>query len=369
MIYCDYNSSAPLSENLRGVFFDLPFANPSAQHREGKKSLKAINETTKYLKEYFGVDDYEVFYHSGSTEGCNQCIQGSLEKGDTFFYFPLDHSAILSQVNYLSKMGIKCVELEISQDLDFLEKNIEIMKKSISKKGLLNFTWVHNETGRIWNLDIIERLKKDIPNLLVHVDATQSIGKIKDYKNVRSADFFTYSGHKFGALNGVGFSFYKKKPKALIYGGKHQKGLRAGTLNIQGIVSLRYALEDLESKISLDHCINIQKELDDLFQRLVSKNLILDFSHQPNKAWNTLFLVFKELKTQILLPAIDLVGVSLGSGSACSSGIFEENKLLNSLGLQAYSKNTLRVSVSPLSDLATLKETLLRIEGVIEKLA
>ena len=112
-----------------------------------------------------------------------------------------------------------------------------------------------------------------------------------------------------------------------------------------------------------------KKELTRFYSNLIEEEIILDFANDCKKAWNTQFLIFKNLKTQILLPAIDLAGVSLGSGSACSSGVFEENHLLNFLGLKDFNKNTIRISVSPLSDLSQLEKTLEEIKKVILRLS
>ncbi len=358
MIYCDYNSSAPLSENLRGVFFDLPFANPSAQHQAGKRSLKLINTTSRFIKEFFNSSDYNILYHSGATEGSNQCILTNLSIGDSFFYSDLDHSCIRSLVPILKEKGIHCIALKLDTSLDFLESNYELIEENLSNNGLLNFTWVHNETGRIWSLEILKELKNKFPHLLIHVDATQAIGKIENFRSIHTADFFTFSGHKFGALNGVGFTLHKNKLNPIIFGGKHQENQRSGTLNTQGVASLKYALENLKLNFDLDHLKLIKEKLCEFRSDLISKDMIIDFPQNTNTAYNTEFLVFKYLKTQILLPLLDLNGISVGSGSACTSGVFEENHLLNSLNLYDYSKNTIRISVAPDADLDLLEKTI-----------
>ncbi len=369
MIYCDFNSSTPLSENLRGVFFELPFANPSSQNRLGKLALKHIHQVEDYLHLLFNLNqDYKTLFHSGATEGCNIFIKGCLDAGDIFYYFDLDHAAILKQIPVLEAFGIECIKLPINKSLNFnTDEILNILRSNSSKNSLLNFTWVHNETGRCWELDLIKQMKSIAPHLIVHVDATQTIGKIDQFKELDHGDIFTYSGHKFGALKGIGWSFYKSniQSKALTHGGGQQKSLRPGTLNTQGIVSLKYALEELEEKKSND----IKSIFKQFRSHLKELDLIIDFGEFQNCAQNTCFLVFKSLQTQVILAALDIEGIYAGAGAACSSGVFQESQLMKSIGLADYAKNTLRISVDPYAAAGDLKSCLEKITKIIKRIS
>jgi len=366
VIYCDYNSSTPLSENLRGVFFELPFANPSSQNRLGKSALKHIHQVEDYLDSLFNLQQkYKTLFHSGATEGCNIFLKGCLNSGDIFYYFDLDHAAVLKQIPSLQERGVECIRLPLDKTLEFKTDEIcHILKTHSDRKSLLNFTWVHNETGCCWDLDVIKKIKTIAPKLLVHVDATQSIGKIREFKDIKNGDIFTYSGHKFGALKGIGWSFYRHdlQSKALTHGGGQQKSLRPGTLNTHGIVSLKYALEELEEKKTHD----LKSIFMQFKSNLKNEELIIDFGEFKKSAQNTSFIVFKTLQTQLILAALDIEGIYAGAGAACSSGVFQESMLLKSIGLGQYSKNILRISVDPFSDPRALELCLNKVTKIIK---
>ncbi len=369
MIYCDFNSSTPLSENLRGFFFELPFANPSSQNRLGKAALKHIHQVEDYLDTHFKLNKrYISLFHSGATEGCNIFVKGCLNKGDIFYYFDLDHAAVLKQIPTLEQAGIECIKLPLDKSLSFKKDEIfKVFETHKDKKSLLNFTWLHNETGRCWSLEVIGEIKKIFPNILVHVDATQTVGKIQNYKEIDHADIFTYSGHKFGALKGIGWSFFKSDllAKSLTHGGGQQKSLRPGTLNTQGIVSLKYALEELDTKSAKD-----LKSIFKVFRsHLLEQDLIIDFGEFQNCSQNTCFLVFKNLQTQLVLSALDIEGIYAGAGAACSSGVFQESHFMSSIGLAKYAKNTLRISVDPYSAPQDLELTLAKITEIIKRIS
>ena len=165
---------------------------------------------------------------------------------------------------------------------------------------------------------------------------------------------WTFSGHKFGSLMGVGWSFIKKESftstlRPFVVGGEQQHGLRAGTVNIEGILSMKWALEDLHPQFDFDKCMNhlleIKASLDEVFEH--GQRGTIFFSDPQTQACNTLSLAIKNITSDISLPAFDLAGIQLGTGAACASGGIKPQVTLNHLGHRALANQYLRFSMNP----------------------
>jgi cysteine desulfurase len=261
--YCDYNATFPLADAVRDHFAKGFFlANSSSQHSAGKKASYLLKQTEEYIYQFFQInhEKYKLVFHSGATEGANHFFHfcRSMPIDSTCMMFsPIDHSCFRSPGSLMEQEGRMVVKLKIDKQgfvdlVDFEEKLIQL--GSQAKKVFVNTTWVHNELGIIENLDQWAKLKEKY-NFFWHIDATQSVFKIKNYQNlIAGPDMWTFSGHKFGSLMGVGWSFIKKETfgsmlKPFVVGGEQQEGLRGGTVNMEGILSIKWALEDLASKI------------------------------------------------------------------------------------------------------------------------
>ncbi len=386
MIYCDYNASAPLSDSLKGAFFDLPFANPSSQHKLGKQALKVIHDCERFLLSHFEVSETHFpLFHSGSTEGANFFIRGvarrviEAKKKPHFLYSKTDHSCIIEQVAILKLMNVECVGVSPEASMRFpkraFKKAIESILENPENELIVNFTWVHNETGVVWPLSDLKEFKEKYGNrLAVHVDATQSIGKIADYQELNPLfDCYSYSGHKFGALKGIGWSFllnpYKSKTpiEPLIVGGGQQHWMRSGTYNVPGIFSLQKALEEVEKKFNAKtQTENISFLRNQIAKILKNYGELLPKGEEQLNG-NTIFLYFYDVQSQILVPAFDMAGMAVGSGSACSSGTFKESRLLQVVGLNDYAKNGLRISVNPFITHEECEEVLIIFEKVVKQ--
>ena len=164
-------------------------------------------------------------------------------------------------------------------------------------------------------------------------------------------DSYTFSGHKFGALKGVGFSFVKKviEISPLLVGGNQQLGLRAGTENALGIYSLKLALEDMKDQFSANNLLIAKNEIESKLIKLVGNKGEVVAVNSAHRNLNTIFLILYGLKAEVLSVKFDLLGVDLSTGSACSSGIIKENRILMSMGYSYEdSRSALRFSFSPL---------------------
>ncbi len=250
----------------------------------------------------------------------------------------------------------------------------ELIKKINHQKSkgfdcFTNFTYINNESGVVWPLSLAERIK-DETHSFIHVDAVQLVGKITNWNYLSpKIDAYTFSGHKFGAMKGVGFSFINKNTtfSPLLVGGNQQQGLRAGTENALGIYSLKLALVDISEQFRPDELLEAKSDIESkLIDLMGAKGEIVGL-HSPHRNLNTIFLVMHGQKAEILSAKFDLQGIDLSTGSACSSGVIKENRILMSMGHSFDdSRSSLRFSFSPLMTKLDAQKYFDKIKTVLE---
>lgn len=378
--YLDYNATSPVLEEVVAAISagEWGFANPSSVHASGKKSRRDISLVSEFLFDTFGLNDnhFDVFYHSGATEGINTLIKGLAlhykkeGKNFTFAHFRTDHSCVVNQKSFLELLGHKIIALPVNQDgsIDELEV-INTLKPFAGENLLINWTWVNNETGVILPLESAAKIKEEL-GCLIHVDAVQTVGKIEDWKKPDARlDFYTFSGHKFGALKGSGFSFIRNNQSmcALLNGGGQQLGLRSGTENTWGIYSLKVALEHVrECQVS-----EVQKAKEFFEEKLIK--LLGDQGeiagvNNPNRNANTTYFIIYKVLAHTTAMAFDMAGFDLSNGSACSSGAVIPSRVLLGMGYdEIQAKSALRVSFSPKTTINDIKALWPRFEKVLSR--
>ncbi|MBL7666036.1 MAG: aminotransferase class V-fold PLP-dependent enzyme [Bacteriovoracaceae bacterium] len=349
--YLDYNATSPLANSVKSYLTrgDFLFANPSSPHSSGKSARKQINQTKEFLQDFFSIK-HPVLFHSGATESINLCIKGFAAKNKKihFFYFLSDHAAVTGNVAWLKSRGHETTALKIDQNGNFdLDEVIQTIKKS-TLPTLLNFTWVHNETGVEWKLETAAEIKRQT-QCYVHVDAVQSVAKIKNYqKLLADLDFYTYSGHKFGSLKGVGFSFVKELEafNPIFHGGGQQQGQRSGTENPMGVYTLQLALTERQSTYQYDENLKAKKQFEAQLKAVFGEAIEI-VGEKGTRNSNTSNIIFKKHKADVLLTALDLAGIEVSSGSACSSGNLKRSETLLAMGYEQEADRGLRFSFAP----------------------
>lgn len=360
-LYLDYNATSPLSEStLKWLKSgDIFFANPASQHSRGKQSRRAINQVREKILSLFNVKESEtrLFFHSGATEALSTLMYSFAEstrltkKKLCVFYSVLDHPAVVELSQKYWGEHVQFYKLKLKHDLAYnheenLAQIIQLKNQYPEAVILYHHLWVHNETGFVSPLEDLVPLKV-IKDLYIHVDAVQVPGKIQNYDSLVVGDIWSFSAHKFGALKGVGFSLMKSNLPfcPLLVGGGQQEKLRGGTENVQGIMSIGYALDDL-SKVDF---LKTNKYREDLVDYLKSElngvGDIIDFKERI-KASNTIYFYLYEVTSDVALALFDLNGLEISAGSACSSGAARPSVLLTELGLSSYAKNGLRISLN-----------------------
>jgi cysteine desulfurase len=350
-IYLDYNATSPFAKKVLDFISggDLPFANPASIHSSGKSNRKIINETTSFVKDLFSLHDHHLLFHSGATEFINSLFYG-LDESWGLAYFPSDHPCVVEAAKLASSKGVTLLELGLDENGDFnqdlVESTIEHFTQKTGKKVLLNYTYVHNETGVIWPLKYALEIKQKT-GCYVHVDAVQSVGKIRAYNQVLpQLDYYTYSTHKFGSLKGMGMSFIKPDVpfSPLLRGGSQQSGLRAGTENTLGVYSIQLALEQLREDENFDQALAFKEKLESMLETVLSdKGEIVAANCRYGRSYNTSNFILYNKKADVSLIHFDMNGMDVSSGSACSVGSLTSSPTLVAMGSK-YPQNSIRLS-------------------------
>tara|TARA_R110002072_G_scaffold64203_4_gene159615 strand:+ start:60197 stop:61375 length:1179 start_codon:yes stop_codon:yes gene_type:complete len=360
-VYLDYNATSPFAPSVLDWLAkgDLLFANPSSVHSSGKKSARGMNEVKSYLYKLFGLkeDDFEIFFHSGATEGANTILKGRanfISRGIAqsfmpFYYFESDHSCIHKCADDLKTMHMPIFPLEVNSDGSFNLDDVISTIKEKSEHSLLNFTWVNNETGVVFPLEMAKKIKKET-GCRVHVDAVQSVSKIEDWTKLDpSLDAYTFSAHKFGALKGVGFTFYKRDFEfcSLIRGGGQQEGMRSGTENILGIQSIPLALKEIVEKFNVKEMQKAKDWFEKNLNELLGDNGEVVAVKNKNRNLQTTYFITPKVKAHTLSMALDMSGVDVSNGSACSSGAVIPSRVLMAMGYsEELAMSAIRLSFS-----------------------
>lgn len=383
--YFDFNATSPVDDAVikRLQSGDFQFGNASSLHATGRSARKIITETSLYLLQLFNLSStHDVIYHSGASEGINTYFKGIALKGfkekktHHFIFSKLDHQAVVGLEEELRALGHEVHFFENDKYGNFDFKNLKNLVQTLNEKlqsgeGIfLNWTWVNNETGVVWPLDDILEIKNQF-NVFVHVDAVQSVGKIKNWKELQGKlDLYTYSAHKFGALKGIGFTFVKKETPwyPLIHGGSQQDNRRAGTENPMGVESIQVALKSFVQK---ENFLELQMAKEHIEKNLLAlvgeKGEIISIKAKARNA-NTIFLLIRGHKAEILQAAFDMNGIELSTGSACSSGVIKENRVLLHMGYsKEESREALRMSFSPLMKMDETTQFIEKISNVLKK--
>ena len=337
-IYLDNNATTKISDEVRDelALALVRYGNPSSIYAAGREAKKHLELSRETVASFFGCAPDEVIFTSCGSESNNLAIKG------TFFSSPrkrrhiitckTEHPSVISTCESLKSLGADVTYLSVDSaghiDLDVLSASIT------DDTILISIMLANNETGVIADLKRISEIAKD-NGVLLHTDAVQASGKLPLNVEELGVDMLSISGHKFHAPKGVG-ALYVKKGLALtplIDGGGQEFGLRAGTENTPYISALAKACEiarDSINKISA-HMLSLKKEFYDKITGTVDDVVCNgDFDRSLP---NTLNLSFKGVDVQSLLINLDLKGVMVSSGSACSSGAPKASRVLTSMGL------------------------------------
>lgn len=335
-VYLDNNATTPvLAEVFEAMkpFYLEQFGNASSIHHFGQHARAAVEKARASVAALLNARPAEIVFTSGGTEGDNTGIFGLVQRGDHVITSTIEHSAVLNTCKRLEQMG--CEVTFVSVNGQSLIDPEDVRKALRPNTRLITVMMANNETGVVQPVEEIGKIAQDA-DVFFHTDAVQAAGKIPIDVQKIGCDVLTISGHKIHAPQGTGAIYVKKGTliQPLIYGGSHERQRRAGTENLPGIVGLGKAAE--LAKLWLEG--GGPAEMSAMRDRLQDRVLAEVESDGVNgiiapRVPNTTNLWFDFIEGEALVIALDLKGLAVSSGAACSSGAIEPSHVLLAMGL------------------------------------
>lgn len=370
IVYLDNAATTPLSKvalDAAMPYLGSEYGNPSSIYSVGRNAKKAIEEARTTVAKAIGALPEEIFFTGSGTEADNWAIKSTarLSKGRHLVSTAIEHPAVLNSLKSLEKEGFEATYLGVDR---FGQVSLDELRGAIrGDTSLITIMTANNEIGTILPIAEIGEIAKE-NGIPFHTDAVQAVGHIPiDVSNL-NIDMLSFSGHKLGGMKGVGVLYVKKGTRlpSLIDGGGQERGKRAGTENVAGIVSLAAALEDSVAKLPLQRVTGMR-------DRLINELLKLPKTHLTGAPVNRLpgiaSFVFEGIEGESMLLLLDGCGICASSGSACSSGSLDPSHVLLAIGLpHEIAHGSLRLSLSDSNTDADIDYVLEKLPGIVAKL-
>lgn len=353
-IYLDYAATTPAdprvaSKMMQFLTLDGTFGNPASRsHRFGWQSEEAVDVARNQVAELVNADPREIVFTSGATESDNLAIKGAAHfhqaRGKHIITSKTEHKAVLDSCEQLEREGFDVTYLTPAANgiitLDALRAALR------DDTVLVSIMHVNNEIGVIQDIAAMGELCRE-RDILFHVDATQSVGKLPIDLSKLNVDLMSFSAHKIYGPKGIGALYVRRKPRiqiaAQIHGGGHERGMRSGTLPVHQIVGMGEAYR-IAHEVREQEMARLQQLRDRLWQGLsVLDNVYINGDLQQSSA-NILNVSFANVDGESLIMA--LKDLALSSGSACTSASLEPSYVLRALGLsEELAHSSLRFSL------------------------
>jgi cysteine desulfurase len=336
-IYLDNNATTPvLPEVFEAMrpFFTEHFGNASSIHHHGQETRSAVESARESVAQLLGATAPEIVFTSGGTEGDNLAISGLVSPGDHVITSSIEHSAVLQTCENLQPA---CELTVLPVDGLSLVDPDDVRRALRPNTKLISIMMANNETGVLQPVEAIAKIAAEA-GVIFHTDAVQAAAKVPiDVKKI-GCHALTISGHKIHAPQGIGAVYVSKGTpiRPLIHGGKHERSRRAGTENVPGIVALGKAAQIAKAALDRGDDQKMSALRDRLQQGILAQ---VDEAHVNGdgaaRVPNTTNIRFDHLEGESLVIALDLKGMAVSTGAACSSGAIEPSHVLVAMGLRS----------------------------------
>ncbi len=375
-VYLDHNATTPVHPAVVDAMTKAlreDFGNPSSVHHFGQRAKAAMDQARSAVASLIGADPSEVVFTSGGTESDNFAIRGAAEALDAtrrrhLIATTIEHEAVLNTLKALARRGRPTTLLRVD--------GTGIVAPDALKEALTDDTAVvsvmhaNNEIGTIQPILELARIAHD-RGALFHSDAVQTAGKVTVDVKALDVDLLSISAHKFYGPKGVGALWIRRGLRLLpvLTGGKHERSRRAGTENVAGIVGMGVAATMAAAKI--DEEAKRISALRDLLEEGVLRAVpgtTVNGARSP-RVPNTTNISFDRIEAESLLIALDLEGVAVSTGSACSSGTLEPSHVLKAMGFPPHrTQNSIRFSLGTANTEAEVDRVVAILPGIVDKL-
>lgn len=339
MIYLDNaatTKTAPEVVEAMLPYFTELYGNASSIYKLGSESKKATIKARETIAQTLGAEPNEIYFTAGGSESDNWALKATFEayqnKGKHIITSKIEHHAILHTCEYLEKRGAEITYLDVDENglVD-----LEQLKKAIRPDTILiSIMYANNEIGTIQPIKEIGEIAAE-HGILFHTDAVQAYGQLPIRVDELHIDMLSASGHKLNGPKGIGFLYINKKVKirSFVHGGQQERGRRAGTENVPGIVGLAAAAE--RAFRIMEEKTKKEIELRDYFISRIQKEIpYAKLNGHPTKRLpNNINFSFEFIEGESMLIMLDMKGICASSGSACTSGSLDPSHVLLAIGL------------------------------------
>lgn len=374
-IYMDYGATTPMHEAVVAAmlpFFSRTFGNPSSLHAFGQEAKYAIEVARQTIASSIGADPEEIVFTSGGSESDNLAVKGiayaNQEKGDHIITSAIEHHAVLAPCGFLERNGFEITRLPV--DGQGIVNPQDVKQAITGRTILISIMHANNEIGTIQPVAEIGRIARE-HGITFHTDAVQTLGQLPINADELNVDLLSVSGHKIYGPKGVGVLYVRKGTyiQPLMHGGDQEKGRRASTHNVPGIVGMGKAVELAVKGTGAE-----AERLTELRDRMVHGILeSIEYcrlnGHPGLRLPNNVNISFKYVEGEALLLSLDMAGIACSTGSACMSSGLEPSHVIMALGLpQEDAHGVLRFTLGRHSSEKDVDYVTENLPGIVKKL-
>jgi cysteine desulfurase len=375
MIYLDHNATTPLHPRVLEAmipYLSECWGNPSSPYRFGNEAKVALEQARKRIAEHIGCKPPELFFCSSGTESDNLALRGTAyalrSKGNHIITTAIEHHAVLNTCKALEREGFRVTYVPVSTDGVV---DLKALAESISDEAILvSVMHANNETGVIQPIEEIAAITRK-RSIVLHTDAVQTAGKLPRRLAELGADLVTFSAHKIYGPKGTAALYVREGTQLVTVttGGVQERGLRAGTENVAGIIGFAEAVA-----LVFEHSETEGQRLRGLrdhFERRVQATVpqvCINGARAPRVS-NTSNLTFDSVDGESIVLGLDLQGICVSTGSACSTGDPEPSHVLLAMGIAARdAQGSIRISFGRNSQEADVDATVKALQTTVERL-
>jgi cysteine desulfurase len=348
-VYLDNNATTPVLPDVFEAmkpFYLEEFGNASSIHHYGQHARAAVEKARGSVAALLNARPAEIVFTSGGTEGDNTAIFGLVTKGEHVITSAIEHSAVLKSCKRLEQLGCEVTYVPVNGRSEIDPD--DVLKALRPNTRLITIMMANNETGVVQPVEQIGQIAREA-DVFFHTDAVQAAGKVPIDVEKLGCDALTISGHKIHAPQGTGATYIRKGTllQPLIYGGSHERQRRAGTENLPGIVGLGKAAELAKAWLASDGPAEMAAMRDYLQTEVLKQVESAGVNGAgAQRVPNTTNLWFDYIEGEAMVIALDLKGLAVSSGAACSSGAIEPSHVLLAMGMpQQRARASIRISL------------------------
>lgn len=374
-VYLDYSATTPVKKEVLDAmlpYFTELYGNPSSLYSIAAESKEALAKARKQVSELIGADEKEIFFTSCGTEADNWAVMGAADvlkkKGNHIITTKIEHHAMLHSCEFLEKHGYDVTYLDVDSEGRVNPADLEaaITDKTI----LISIMFVNNEVGTVEPIKELAAIAKS-HQILFHTDAVQALGNMPIDVKELGVDLMSISAHKIYGPKGVGALYIRKGVRIsnYLHGGAQENKKRAGTENLAGIVGFGKAAELARVHLS-EHIQHTSSLRDYLIQQVQEKidNVYVNGSMEHRHPGNA-NLTFEFIEGEAMLLYLDMNGIAVSTGSACSSASLTPSHVLDALGIPVERiHGTLRFTVGDMTTKEDIDYVVSTLKNVVNKL-